>query len=382
MDQDVRRGGGCLSQLSEVIERARPRRILVLHGRASFSGSGAKEILGSARRASIEYFGDVPPNPEIDTVRRCLGLFRASVPDAVVAIGGGSIIDTAKAVIAFASGAAESDILANRFDPGAARPRLWAAPTTAGSGSEATHFAVLYKGGIKYSIAHPGLKPDAVFLDPELTLSCPERLTLASGADAVCQAVESYWSKGGTEPSRAFALRALPLLLGNIFKAADHPESIEARTAMLEGAHLAGKAIDISKTTAGHALSYGLTSRYGMQHGLAVLAVMGPLVDMMATKHGAFTSSAPLDEAFADYGKDFVSGFSAFRHETLNRLKDEERFPARGEGGMAAQALAATVNAERLGNHPSALSSGDIVGLYSEILGDLGATIPAKGESV
>jgi alcohol dehydrogenase class IV len=317
------------------------------------------------------FFADVPANPEIATVRSCLELFNTSVPEAVLAVGGGSVIDTAKAVIAFSSGASDADILANRFDPGATRPRFWAAPTTAGSGSEATHFAVLYKDQVKYSIANQALKPDTVFLDPELVVSCPVSLTLASGADAVCQAVESWWNKGAFGQSRTYALEALDLLLTNLFKSVEDPASLAVRGDMLEGAHLAGRAINLTKTTAGHALSYGLTSTMGLPHGLAVLAVMGPLVEYMDLKHRYFSSSKELDEVFQQFGGSFVPAFLTFREKVLT-------FPELVHSNMplpsnrdTAKMLAAGVNVERLSNHPVDLTDKDMSILYQHILSDL-----------
>ncbi|MFH2113875.1 MAG: phosphonoacetaldehyde reductase, partial [Spirochaetota bacterium] len=378
MQQVIQRGSGCIRGLAARIRDSGVRRVLVLHGRTSFEASGVREILASLRGVDFGFFADVPANPELATVKRCLEVFKASAPDAVLAIGGGSVIDTAKAVIAFSSGALESDILANKFNPGTGRPHFWAAPTTAGSGSEATHFAVLYKDNIKYSIANQALKPDTVFLDPDLVVSCPVNLSLASGADAVCQAVESWWSRGATEESRSFSVQALSRLLTTLFRTVEEPRNIPARQAMLEGAHLAGRAIDLTKTTAGHALSYGLTSTFGLPHGLAVLAVMGPLVDLMDARHSFFGTCLDLDTAFKDFGERFVPAFSNFRTRVLSAAGVMTHGkPATSEADLV-DTLVSGVNVERLSNHPVALTEADIAEMYQSILVELSGLIMLK----
>ena len=368
MQQTIQRGPGCIQGLAALIRESDVRSVLVLHGRASFEASGVREILASIEGIDYGFFADIPANPEIATVKRCLEVFRASVPDAVLAIGGGSVIDTAKAVIAFSSGASESDILANKFDPSTGRPHFWVAPTTAGSGSEATHFAVLYKGSVKYSIANQALKPDIVFLDPELVVSCPVNLSLASGADAVCQAVESWWSKDATDESRSLSVQALSKLLPALFQTVENPGNTQARQAMLEGAHLAGCAIDITKTTAGHALSYGLTFTFGLPHGLAVLVAMGPLVDLMDFQFVFFNPNSDLDIAFKCFGPRFVPAFKVFRSRVLFAAGLVGHSKGRPLDPNLAESLAATVNSERLSNHPINFTEQEIVSLYRTML--------------
>lgn len=370
MRQKVFHGQGCLKKLVEILRKSGARNVLIFHGRASFESSGLKETLNTVEGINYTFCGDLRPNPEIQIVRRCLYKYKLSTPDVVIAIGGGSIIDTAKVVIAFASGSHEKDILRNQFSLNVSRPRFWAVPTTAGSGSEATHFAVLYKNSLKYSIANPDLKPDVVFLDPTLTLSCPTSLVLESGADAVCQAIESWWSKGATSRSRIFALQALALILENIFKVIKDPNNLDIRKAMLEGAHLAGKAINISKTTAGHALGYGLTSSFGVPHGLAVLSVMEFLVQLMDKQYHYFEQQRELDAIFKEYGVHFTDAFSKF----TDRVYWEGNHAIFGKNGLAISQtkllmhLVSSVNIERLVNHPVMLTMGDIEWLYKCVL--------------
>jgi alcohol dehydrogenase class IV len=151
---------------------------------------------------------------------------------------------------------------------------LIAIPTTSGSGSEATHFAVIYVNKIKYSVAHEYILPDIALVDPELTSSMPPILTAVTGMDAFSQAIESFWCVESTDLSQDYARQAIRLVLENLY-AAVHEQSLMSRHAMCEASHLAGRAINITKTTAPHALSYAMTSYFSIPHGQAVSLMLG-----------------------------------------------------------------------------------------------------------
>jgi alcohol dehydrogenase class IV len=142
-------------------------------------------------------------------------------------------------------------------------------PTTAGSGTEATHFTVVYSGKKKRSFVHPSLLPSLVVLDPVLTYSLPAYQSAVSGMDVIAQAVESYWNKNATAESKQFAIEAIILWKEFFINAVVNNEA-SAREKMLYAAHLAGKAINITRTTGPHALSYYLTASHNIPHGHAV----------------------------------------------------------------------------------------------------------------
>ena len=223
-------------------------------------------------------FSGFSPNPKLDEVLRGMAAFRASGAQAILAVGGGSAIDMAK-LIAALSPQAESPLEILRGAKSLACPAapVIAVPTTAGTGSEATHFAVVYVEGRKFSLAHPRMLPKYAVIDPDLTANMPPGLTAASGLDAFSQAVESYWSIHSTDASRSLALKALKLAWSDLEAAVLHP-TVEARLAMCRASHLAGRAIQITKTTAPHAISYAITSRFGIPHGHAVAVTLGPLL--------------------------------------------------------------------------------------------------------
>ena len=197
-------------------------------------------------------------NPKVETVQALLDEIKGAAVDAFIAVGGGTTIDTAKLLnLAVVSGMSVKELLTQKIAPDKLMPCM-AFPTTAGTGAEATRFAVCYDGEVKYSIDFEVVRPSDVALVPEFTATLPAYQKLSTNFDAYAQAVESLWAKGATEESKEYANRALALM-----KEDNWPEA----------SYWAGRAIDISRTTAAHAFSYYLTAHYGIPHGHAVYMV-------------------------------------------------------------------------------------------------------------
>ena len=196
-------------------------------------------------------------NPKVETVEGLLSQIPGEV-DGFIAVGGGTTIDTTKLLnLAIVSQKPIKTLLTEKSAPDVLKPCL-AIPTTAGTGAEATRFAVCYDGETKYSIDFEVIRPSDVVLVPEFTATLPAYQKASTNFDAYAQAVESLWAKGATEKSKTYANRALELM-----KSDNWPEA----------SYWAGRAIDISRTTAAHAFSYYLTSHYGIPHGHAVYMV-------------------------------------------------------------------------------------------------------------
>lgn len=247
-------------------------RVLLVTGTTSFERSGARAGLEPALRGrEVLHFDDFHPNPRLSDVRRALERIEDFPLDAVVGVGGGSSLDMAKLLALFAG--QDRDPLAyvaGEAEPARGARPIVAIPTTAGSGSEATHFAVLYIDRDKHSVARPDLMPRAVLIDPDLLRSAPPAVMAASGMDALAQSIESYWSIHSTEASRALSGSALTLMLEHLETAVAAPDDAAARLGVARGAHLAGRAIDTTRTTAAHAVSYPITAHFGVPHGHAV----------------------------------------------------------------------------------------------------------------
>lgn len=274
MSQPTYRGRQGLERLRELLLGGGLQRVLLVTGGRGFSASGAEILLGEVLGGlQVTRYSGIGPNPKIGDVERGLAIWEEARPEALIAVGGGSVIDVAKLLKAFRESGSP---VADAVGMGTVNPcgiPLFVVPTTAGSGSEATHFAVIYRGTEKFSVAHGGLLPDAVFLVPDLLRSLPAATMAASGADALCQAVESYWSIHSTGESRGRAERAMRLVWGAL-EGAVRSRGQEDLERLSDGANLAGQAIDLTKTTAPHAVSYALTSLFGISHGQAVSVVL------------------------------------------------------------------------------------------------------------
>lgn len=280
MTQEEYFGLGSLRHLPEVLKRAGGKKIFLLTGKASYKISGAEALVGEALRGhEVVVFRDFTENPKLEDVEKGIRAFKESDCGLVLAVGGGNVIDVAKSINILAAQAGDpvAVVKGEREIVNKGVP-LIAVPTTAGAGSEATHFAVVYLDKNKYSIAHPHVLPDVVIVDPRLTFNLGAGVTATSGIDVLCQSVESHWNVHSTEASKAFSSEAIGLVLAHLEAAVNRPTE-ESRVGMAKAANLAGKAINVTKTTAPHALSYTLTSHFGVPHGQAVSVTLGAFLE-------------------------------------------------------------------------------------------------------
>jgi alcohol dehydrogenase class IV len=257
--------------LPEVLGPA--KRVLVVHGLRSFrAGAAATAVDGLG--AEVRCFAGVRPNPDVAQVREAVALAREFSPDAVLGIGGGSAMDVAKCVAVLAG--CGGDPRGYLVEPGSIPERrttmLVLVPTIAGSGSELTSFATVYVGRRKFSLDHPSAGADHILIDPDLAATVPTHTAAASALDALAQAVESAWAVAATPESRSMAVRALETLAPVLDTATSRGMFRDPglRVELARGAALAGAAINESRTTAAHALSYALTAEHGIAHGAAV----------------------------------------------------------------------------------------------------------------
>lgn len=376
--RDVQYGNGVILRTPEVVAGLGARRVLLVCGRRSFEASGAARMLPALREmAQVRRWSDFAPNTDAADLVAGLAVAAEFQPDLVLGVGGGSAMDLAKLLCAF-SGLSGAAAVAQAIRTGAARQRrqkLVLAPTTSGSGSEATRIAVVYLGSEKFSVADVSLLPDVVIVDPTLARSGSPYQRATSGIDAVAQAVESMWAVGATRRSRGYARHALGCLLPAIEPFVRQPADQTAR-AMAVGSFFAGRAIDISRTTAAHALSYGITKRYGVSHGHAAALTLGAFIEAHATVDPARlrpeldcgTYAAVLAELLAQLGaRNGPEGRERFG-ALLARLGLEPSLARVGAATPADRAaLAAAVNAERLGNNPVAFSQAELAELIQQI---------------
>lgn len=229
-----------------------------------------RQSLEASGRA-VTLFTEVEADPSRETLLKAVDLGKSARAVSVVGFGGGSPMDVAKlAAYLLGSGDNLDEIWGLEIARGARLP-LALIPTTAGTGSEVTPISVITcEGGVKLAVNARPLIADVALLDPELTVGLPRHVTAATGIDAIVHAVEAYTSARLKNPmSDALAIEALKLLTTNLVIACEHPKDLDARSAMLLGAHLAGLAFSSAPVAGVHALAYPLGGRHHLPHGLS-----------------------------------------------------------------------------------------------------------------
>ena len=219
-------------------------------------------------------FSDFTPNPLYEQVCNGIELLKQTQCDTILAVGGGSAIDVAKC-IKLADLAKEGHaaiippLVSQRLPIEGSKIPFIAIPTTAGTGSESTHNAVMYYEGAKQTVTNDGVLPDYAVLEPSVLKTLPLYQKKCTMMDALCQGIESWWSVNSTEESYEYSRKTVELIMANwrkyIFENDD-----EAAAQIMLAANYGGRAINITQTTAAHAFSYKITSLYTLPHGHAV----------------------------------------------------------------------------------------------------------------
>jgi alcohol dehydrogenase len=228
-------------------------------------------------------FDDVPPNSTITSVEKCAAKAKKNKCNMIIAVGGGSVIDTAKVanIIMVKGGKVADHMGAYLLEPDEELWPMIIIPTTAGTGSEVTKVAVIAdpSNDVKLPFAEEQFLPDMAILDPEVTVSMPGKLTATTGMDALTHAIEAYVDKEWSPASDAMALHAIRLINNNILQACAHPEDLQARGAMLVGSFLAGVAFSHSMVGMVHGISHALGGVYHIPHGLANALVLPEVME-------------------------------------------------------------------------------------------------------
>ena len=272
-------GRGCRNKL---IDRLTALSLLVVttkRGRKQFSEDFILKNI--EKNNNIIWIDSVQENPSVDDLQEIIDVLSGRKFDAVIGFGGGSSIDSAKAInVALAPECLGKDLRQLLEEPALhahANPsRLFTIPTTSGTGSEVTPFATLwdYQKKKKLSLASKAVWPTAAFVDPALTDSLPENSTLATGLDAINQAAESIWNKNANPITLAYAQRALQLGFESLPRLMNGIASELDRDQMAEASLLAGLAISHTRTALCHSISYPITAHFNVPHGLACAFTM------------------------------------------------------------------------------------------------------------
>ena len=318
---------------------------------------------------TLTRFSSFKPNPLYESVVEGVELFHQYHCNMIIAVGGGSAMDVAKCIKLYANMNDSENYLKQKIVPNDI-PFL-AAPTTAGTGSEATRYAVIYFNGEKQSVADVSCIPSVVLMDPSVLKTLPEYQKKATMLDALCHAIESFWSVNSTEESREYSKTAIQLILKNKDAYLANEESGNAE--MLRAANISGKAINITQTTAGHAMCYKLTSLYGIAHGHAAALCVSKLFPFMV--HHTNQCIDQRGEGFLETIFAEIADAMDCKNADEACLKFSEIFDSLNLSVPCAteedfEILKNSVNLTRLKNNPVGLEMDDIDLLYHQILSE------------
>lgn len=365
--QTIVQGKESYKQLADILKKLGSKKFLLVCGRNSFDVLNIQSFIDAECPEYIR-FSEFSPNPKYEQV--CMGIeaFNNNGCEAIVAIGGGSAIDVAKCIKLFCKMNSNENYLRQDFVD--TEIPLIAVPTTAGTGSESTRYAVIYYNDEKQSVTHNSIVPDYAVLDSSLLKTLPLYQKKCAMLDALCQGIESWWSVNSTDESKEYSKIAVETIMQNWRQYIFEDDDNAAEQIML-GSNYAGRAINITQTTAPHAFSYKLTSLYGIPHGHAVAICLPVIWERMICKKYCRLNEKRgenyLDMIFrkiseslnAHSSSDAISYFIYLLNELdirqpLISLEDTSE-------------LSSSVNIVRLSNNPVAFTKEDIRSIYVKI---------------
>ena len=355
-----------ISHLQEALEGS-GKVLLVID--SSFPFLNIKDEIEGIKVPHVK-FSDFTPNPLYEDVCKGVDLFRHEQCDTILAVGGGSSIDVAKCIKLYCQMSDEKLYLEQEYrDTGI---KLIAVPTTAGTGSESTRYAVIYYDGKKQSVTHDSIIPNVALLEPKVLKTLPLYQKKCTMLDALCQGIESWWSVNSTDESKQLSNKAVETIMQwwheYIFDNTD-----ESAWHIMQAANWAGQAICITQTTAPHAFSYKITSLYGLPHGHAVAISLPEIWDYMLNHMEKCLDSRGLEYlCFIFYkiaeamGSQTPTEANAKFREILAEMDIQD--PVSNDRKSDISILASSVNPIRLKNNPVELTVREFNAIYGNII--------------
>ena len=344
---------------------------------SSYPFLNIKDAIESLPMKERVVFSDFTPNPLYEQVCNGIELLKTSNCDTILAVGGGSAIDVAKciklAVLAKDGNDAIIPPLVNtRVACDGAKLPFIAIPTTAGTGSESTHNAVMYYEGAKQTVTNDGVLPDYAILEPSVLKTLPLYQKKCTMMDALCQGIESWWSINSTEESYEYSCKTIELIMANWRKYIFDNDD-DAAAQIMQAANYGGKAINITQTTAAHAMSYKITSLFKLPHGHAVAVCLPNIWEyMLANTEKCIDSrgQAYLDDIFNRIAKAMgcntpVEAIALFCQMMVEM---ELKNPMAVNREEELEVLSISVNPVRLKNNPVSMDDNAIFMLYNSIV--------------
>ncbi|MBI4964073.1 MAG: iron-containing alcohol dehydrogenase [Desulfomonile tiedjei] len=370
-------GPGSAERIAEEAARLAAKKIMIITdpGLVQTGIVGRFEELLKTAGCSVERFADVEPDPRHEVATQAAERTREAAAELIVAIGGGSSLDIAKAASILVT---NQEPISSLFGIDMVKSRglpTIVVPTTAGTGSEVTPIVILsdHQEKLKKGIVSPHLFPACAILDPELTLGLPAAMTAATGMDALIHAVEAYTSRNATRFTDLLALDAMGLIFRNIRTAFANGSDLQARSNMLEGSMLAGMAFANAGVTAVHAFAYPIGAEFHIPHGVANSIMLTAVMEFNML--GNLPKFARMAEVFGEE----IYGLSERRAaqmavEALRTLASDLKVPNRlSEFGVKAEDIPSLARGvmkvtRLLANNPRELKLGDAEEIYRSVL--------------
>ena len=363
---------GASRKIAGLMAEFSARKVLLVTDRGVRSAglTAAAEEGMRAAGMSVRVFEDVVADPPSAVIEAAADMCRAEEIEAVVAIGGGSAMDTAKLAAYLARTPARLEEIYGIGLATGARLPLLLAPTTAGTGSEVTPISIVTTpSDEKKGVVSSRLLPDWAVLDPELTLGLPPAVTAATGIDAMVHAIEAYTSRHRKNPlSDQLARQALTLLARAIRTACGDGRDLAARGDMLLGSMLAGMAFANAPVAAVHALAYPIGALFHVPHGLSNALVLGPVLRFnMPAASGLYAELAPLADPGGAHGGDLAAAMDAIARDC--GVPASLAAVGIGPGHLPKLAEDAMKQTRLLGNNPREMTYAHALAVYAQALG-------------
>ncbi len=367
-------GVGSARGLADAVKNLNAGKVLLITDKGIVNSGLLEKVAGSlkAHKMNWKVFDNVEPNPKDYNVQEGAEIARRFGPDCLVALGGGSPIDCAKAiaVLAFQGGAVRDYEGPDKI--GADVLPLVAVPTTAGTGSEVTFSSVITDSGekFKFSIKDPKIAPKVALLDPEMTLTMPPELTASTGMDALTHAIEAFTAKVSEPIADSAALYAIELIARYLRIAVSESHNLEARAGMLLGSVLAGIAFSHADVAAVHCVAEALGGKYDAAHGvcnaIVLPAVMAYNMEYCKERYARIAAAMGLAVENVDQGAERAV-------EAVKKLASDIHLPGFNSLGVKEKDLEElAVNAFKNGSNidnPRPMKKEDYLNLFQLLIG-------------
>lgn len=367
---NIRFGAGSVAQLPEVVAGLNKKKVFIVTdpGVAAAGVLAKVEAILASAGIEIASYIDIKPNPTTTLIDAAAKVGVTFGADCIVALGGGSSLDSAKGI---ALVVANPTFSSAKFDysitPDRPAVPIIAIPTTSGTGSETNNWGVIDDPirQCKFYVGDASTTPVVAILDPELTLGLPPRPTAGTGIDALTHAIESLTSKGRSPVSEAYAHQAVKLISRALPIAVKDGQNVDARGDMLMGAHLAGLALTLSGLGLVHGIAHSVSAHVGAAHGEALATVLPEVMEFNAREVSGIYATVGNDMGVSSNSDTAIAAVRDLS-ESINIRNSLSHY---GVTQAMVSDIAKTVIADSVtGNNPIAPSAGEVEGILTSRL--------------